>query len=580
MSATATVILALLLASAAAAAQPAPATVGRQVEGALEVSEEVEVFVMLHEPRLPRRVGRAVRHRAVTSARRAVLRSMPGKGFRIGTQPSLVSGFSAHVTRAGLAKLRSHPSVRRIDAMARGHAALAESVHLIGADAVQRRRHRGQNVTVAVLDTGVDTSHPDLSGRVVAEECFCRPACCPNGERRQSGPGSAFTSTVHGPHVTGILASQGLVAPVGVAPEVDIVAIKVLDERQLGLLVDWIDALDWIATNRPDVRLVNMSLVSAELHEGTCDDANSFTLAFAQLFDLLHPRGVATFAASGNVGQRRSIGVPACVEKAIAVAAVTKADRVWTGGNSSSALDLLAPGVSIASVGTAASSLSITGTSMAVPHAVGSAALLVALDPGLDANDIEHLLKQTGVPIEDPRNRRVVPRVDALAALRSWWHTVPPVLGGGARGKDCLAVWNVDAEPLPPSRSTGRVTCGDGDETCDLDAEEGQCTVAASICFNAEDRRLPTCEASPISAYRLVEPSLRDADANDAENAAVILSALHSLPSNGSATVCTDPFELVVPAGEQRVIRFAAFAEDGRHDHDRLNLNCSPAAPG
>src|SRR2546423_15420364 len=100
---------------------------------------------------------------------------------------------------------------------------LAESAALIRADQVRGTGVTGRGVVVAVVDTGVDTHHPDIRDSLIGEQCFCAtPAgvpCCPNGGAQQSGAGSAEDDHGHGTNVAGIITSDGRVAPPGNAPD-------------------------------------------------------------------------------------------------------------------------------------------------------------------------------------------------------------------------------------------------------------------------------------------------------------------------------------------------------------------------
>jgi subtilisin family serine protease len=118
----------------------------------------------------------------------------------------------------------------------------------------------GEGVDVAVLDSGVEEKHPDLRGSIVAERCF-GTTVCRGGVRVLRGPGSAADDNGHGTNVAGIVTSDGTVAPVGVAPGAGLVAVKVLDaQNRFASTSDIVSELDWVATARPDVRVVNMSL--------------------------------------------------------------------------------------------------------------------------------------------------------------------------------------------------------------------------------------------------------------------------------------------------------------------------------
>jgi subtilisin family serine protease len=86
-------------------------------------------------------------------------------------------------------------------------------------------------------------------------------------------------------------------------------------------------------------------------------------------------------------------------------------------GNSSSALDLLAPGISIVSTAPHGGQTPKNGTSHASPHAAAVTALMLQANPNLTAAEIETILKETGVPITDGRNGRITPLIDALAAV-------------------------------------------------------------------------------------------------------------------------------------------------------------------
>jgi subtilisin family serine protease len=96
-------------------------------------------------------------------------------------------------------------------------AVLTESVPLANADDVHALGFDGTGVDIAVIDTGIDTDHPDLVDNLIGEECRLASGGCPTGGTSGSGPGSAEDDNGHGSHVSGIITSGGVVAPLGVA---------------------------------------------------------------------------------------------------------------------------------------------------------------------------------------------------------------------------------------------------------------------------------------------------------------------------------------------------------------------------
>lgn len=576
--ATITLILAMLTAAAAAQAQPRKLAAGLRAQ--VEAGGETTVFVKLRQPPLPRRTGLAARCDAIAATQSRVLSTAPRGSIRVERKLDAVAAFTVTVTPEGLAALEANPDVERVDAMATGSGALRRNLPLIRGDVVHRRGLLGAPTTVAVLDSGAEVTHPDVAGRIVAQECFCFPNCCPDGSAQESGAGSARTLQPHGLHVTGIVASAGIVSAPGTAPLTKVVSVKVLDEENRGFLSDWIAGLDYIIMERPDVQAVNMSLVSDATYTGFCDqpadpnDLNSFVASFAEAFATLREREVLVFAASGNVGENIRISAPACVEDAVAVGGVDPAGVLWRGSNSSTAVDLLAPGVAIQSDGVRGSLLTLSGTSMATGFATGTAALLLAMNPALTADRLEDIMKRTGVPVPGRQGPQVFPRIDVLAAVNEVWRDTQPLLGGGSRGSDCLVSWSFDAAEATTARPIAGATCHDGDPTCDTNATPGRCGFDLRVCFNHPDGRLPECSTtSAIQSYELGKPA-DDGDAIDAANATALRNALPPAPIAG-VDQCSDSVRFTVPVGT-RSIRLTARSADGRRDDDRLRLTCLP----
>ncbi len=526
-----------------------------------------EVFVLLRQPDVPPTGARAARRAAVTRLQRRVVERAEGGTIEVRRSFRFLSGFTAEVDAAGRAALVADPDVIGVESAQQGGGGLAQSVPLIRAHLPHRRGHDGRGAVLAVLDSGIESTHPDVAGRIVGEHCVCRPACCPDHVAEQTGPGSAATRQPHGIHVTGIAASGGRVAEPGVAPRADIVSVKVLDENNRGFLTDWLAGLDWILAERPDVQVVNMSLVSDAVYPSPCDEQSTFARGFAEAFAALRQRGVATFVASGNNSNVMSLTMPACVASAVAVGAVTKRDAVWSASNSGNGLDLLAPGVGILSDTVDGGLTSISGTSMAAPHATGAAAALLGVQPELSPDDLVSLLQRTGRPIVDSRNGRSVPRIDLAAAFRA----LPPLLGGGSGSTECLATWNM-AAPILQS-PIAEVVCRDGDADCDRDPRRDVCGIDVQVCFGQADGRVPECTiGTGITQARWASPQA-DGDAVDRGNRQAMLAATPALPV--FEPTCGASARVVVPLGD-RWLRLATTSADGRRDYDRIRLRCQP----
>lgn len=297
---------------------------------------------------------------------------------------------------------------------------------------VQKMGLSGQGVTVAIIDTGVDTAHTDLAGAVVDEACFAANRGCPNGASQQFGAGAARDDNGHGTHVAGIIAGRGKTAPEGLAPNARIIAIKVAAADGSTSTQAMIAALRWVAKAHPEVAVVNMSLGTTATYAGACDAASPITAALRQAGQAVRDNGAVIVAAAGNEGQTDRMTAPACVSGFLSVGAVhaekgslsangctdlkTAADRVACFSNSSTRLDLLAPGAGIVSADLGGGKTNRSGTSQAAAVVSGAVALLLEGAPGT-GHRIDAALFSTGAAITDGRNGRVTPRIDTRAAL-------------------------------------------------------------------------------------------------------------------------------------------------------------------
>lgn len=348
---------------------------------------------------------------------------LTGSDARSVTRLTTLASVVVEVGPTGLERLLRSPRVASVEPEVEFELALAESIPLIGADAMHVAGATGDGVAVAVLDTGVDTSHPAFAGRIVAEACFSSDAgtnrtLCPGGAPVEIGSGAGVhcalvtASCFHGTHVAGIVA--GAVAPVtGVAPAADLIPIQVFHayDCSVGLCVraslsDLVAALDHVATlvdslaSTTRVVAVNMSL-GGGLFTSACDASYP---VMADAIANLASKGVAVITSSGNSGAVDAIGMPACLSGAIAVGSSTDADTVSNFSNGHPTLvDLLAPGSNITSASPGGGTRTASGTSGAAPHVAGAWALLAGQRPSATNAELLADLRTESVSVTDTR---------------------------------------------------------------------------------------------------------------------------------------------------------------------------------
>jgi subtilisin family serine protease len=317
---------------------------------------------------------------------------------------------------------------------------LVSSVPVIGGDDASNAGFDGSGWAVAVIDTGVDSSHLFLAGKVVAEACFSTSRDCPNGRATQVGPGAGApcdysSECVHGTLVAGAAAGYLEGGVQGVAPAAELIAVQVSsqatgsicpsqseDPCQLAYTSDVLAGLEYVAqlANSFAIGAVNVSLGSGLYSSSrSCDNANR---AWKTAIDTLRDLDIATVASAGNNESSNGMTAPACISSAVGVGAVDDRDEIWSGSNSDSMLDLLAPGVFIrSSVPTSYFPdgwATRTGTSLAAPHVSGAWALARQADPEAGVSDILAVLQDTGLPLLDDRNGLTRTRIAIDEALR------------------------------------------------------------------------------------------------------------------------------------------------------------------
>lgn len=233
----------------------------------------------------------------------------------------------------------------------------------VGAESSWSSGYTGLGVKVAVIDTGVNTTHPDLETAIAG------------GVSQVSYTASYEDDNGHGTHVSGIIgARQDGVGIVGIAPEASIYAVKSLDSTGSGYISDIIGGIDWSIQNHMDI--INMSLGS-----------KSSSTALQTACDTAYSYGILVVAAAGNTGTAKvrtnadTINYPAKYASVIAVGATDISNNRAYFSSTGKELEVVAPGVNIVSDSFTGGYVTMSGTSMASPYVAGDLALLKQANP-------------------------------------------------------------------------------------------------------------------------------------------------------------------------------------------------------
>jgi hypothetical protein len=300
----------------------------------------------------------------------------------------------------------------------------------IGAGTVQASGNEGQGIKVAVLDTGINYLHEELTAAT--------GGAYKGGVDIINNDADPFDDNGHGTHCAGIIAAadNDNNVVVGVAPKVSLYSVKVLNSQGSGSTSTIIAGIQWAVNNH--MQIISMSL-----------GASTGTTSLQQACDNAYAAGILVVAASGN-DYRSTISYPAKYDSVIAVGATDSSDNRASFSNYGDGIELMAPGVNILSTyidvspkdGRNIDVLYMSGTSMATPHVAGVAALVFAstIDPNFDANhngvwDASEVRAKLQSSADDlgasgKDNTYGYGLVDAVKATTSSVDNAPPTISG------------------------------------------------------------------------------------------------------------------------------------------------------
>ncbi|GAA1595044.1 S8 family serine peptidase [Kribbella hippodromi] len=410
----------------------------------------------------------------------------------------------------------------------RTHATLDRSAKQIGAPTAWKQGYDGRGVKVAVLDTGYDAGHPDLSKQVVAAESFVPD------EAVQDLHG-------HGTHTASIVAGLGTASAglrKGVAPGAELLIGKVLDNGGGGYDSEAIAGMEWAV--KQGAKVISMSL------GGMPSDG---TDPMEQAVDRLSESSGALFViAAGNAGGEESVGSPGSASDALTVGAVDRDDSLANFssrgprlGDGAMKPEVTAPGVEIAAARAAGTEqghilgqyyTAMSGTSMATPHVAGAAAILAQRHPDWTGPQLKAALAATAVPSAGARvDQQGLGRVDIPNALN------PSVLPDTASLLFGDLSWTGATAPAPVTRTVAYRNTSNRPVTLTL----------------AVDAQSP----AKVKAAVTVSPSRLTIPAGGTASANVTLNLAKTQPANYSGV-------LTAKTGNQSVRTGLGFAAGGR----------------
>ena len=330
-----------------------------------------------------------------------------------------VAAMAKEVDEAEFSRLQQSNLVAGVYADKFNPATLINSSRTIGLNAASNQSRQGNGFSVAIIDSGVEYTHPFLQIRVIDGACFSYYGSCPGGKKKASGveAGAACRGNegcFHGTHVAGIVAGANSQFT-GVAQNADLLSVNVFSvvgQRMGALDSDIMQALEWVYDHADDYHIaaVNMSL-GGGYFSSTCDDQ-----PVKRYIDLLAQRGVVTVIAAGNEGRTDGVASPGCISSAITVGSTEPDGRISAFSNSYRDIDLVAPGGKITSSTLNGKYTTTSGTSMAAPQVAGAVALLRSTYPSASVAELSAALSH-GKRFVDPRNKLQTSSLYLPAAL-------------------------------------------------------------------------------------------------------------------------------------------------------------------
>lgn len=295
-----------------------------------------------------------------------------------------IPALSANIPEARLHSIASSKGVRyvEVDQEVTVLEDYTWNIIQIGADIVQDEGNTGDGIKIAVIDTGIDYNHPELA------------AIYKGGYDFYNNDSDPMDDYGHGTHCAGIIAAQNNgVGVIGVAPGIELYAVKVLGSGGSGSYSQVIAGVDWCIDNGIQI--------TSNSYGGT-----GYSSTLEDIFNVAYEKGILSIAAAGNSGGSSTLdmtGYPARYESVIAVAAVDINKNIASFSSTGPATEVSAPGVSVySSVPTTPMKIydpsgykNLSGTSMACPHVAGLAALITSAHPDWDKETIRGQIRST-----------------------------------------------------------------------------------------------------------------------------------------------------------------------------------------